>query len=333
MSSIGRIRAPASRPANGPNETGPDVEVRHLRYVIVAAEQGSFRRAATALDVEQSAISRRIRDVEDRLGVSLFTRHSGGVELTNAGKRFLGHARQALRQIDRAAKFAGSAGRGEQGTLRVGIVSSLASGFIADLLKDYESANAGVHIEYIEGAPGEHVAAIRRFRIDVAFVTARTAPSDCETEQLWTEKVFVVLPSNHRLVASEVISWSDLKDEHFVVSETDPGPEIHDFLVKHLADLGQHASVESCAVGRDNLMQIVSFGRGLSLTSEATTATHFPGVVYRQLSTDELPFLAVWSPRIDNPVLRRLLSLARTMAKRHDGCGQTARSVRSRSTR
>ena len=332
MSSADRLRTPVSKSPIGLGAAAAGVEVRHLRYVVAAADEGSFRRAATALGVEQSAISRRIRDVEDRLGVSLFTRHSGGVDLTNAGKRFLGHARHALRQIDRAAKLAGSAGRGERGIVRVGIVSSLASGFIADLLKEYERANAGVHIEYIEGAPSEHVAAVRRFKIDVAFVTARTAPADCETEQLWTEKVFVVLPSDHRLVARKVISWSDLKNEHFLVSETDPGPEIHDFLVKNLADLGQHASVESCAVGRDNLMQIVSFGRGLSLTSEATTGTQFPGVVYRPLSTDELPFRAVWSPKIDNPALRRLLSLARTMAKRHDGCGQTVGSVRSRLT-
>jgi DNA-binding transcriptional LysR family regulator len=108
----------------------------------------------------------------------LFKRYSGGVDPTNAGKKLMSHARHALKQIDRAAKLAGSAGRGERGKVRVGIVSSLASGFIADLLKEYERANAGVHTEYIEGAPSEHVAAIRRFKIDVAFVRARSAPAD-----------------------------------------------------------------------------------------------------------------------------------------------------------
>jgi hypothetical protein len=128
-----------------------------------------------------------------------------------------------------------------------------------------------------------------------------------------------------------MISWSDLKNEHFLVSETDPGPEIHNFLVKNLADLGQHASMESCAVGRDNLVHIVSFGRGLSLTSEATTGTRFLGVVYRPLSAEDLPFRAVWSPRIDNPALRRLLSLARTMSKRIANRDRTARKINSQS--
>lgn len=315
MGSTGRASIPVPKPVLGLNGVAAGVEVRHLRYVVAAAEQGSFRRAAMALKVEQSAISRRIRDMEDRLGVSLFTRHSGGVDLTIAGQKFFNHARSALKQIDRAAKLAGSAGRGENGIIRVGIISSLASGFIADLLKTYESSNAGVRIEYVEGAPSEHIAAIGRFRIDVGFLTGQVVPVDCETEHLWTEKVFVVLPSSHPLAVKDSIYWADLKNEHFLVSETDPGPEIHDFLVKNLADLGQRPSVECCAVGRDNLMQIVSFGRGLSLTSEATTGACFPGVVYRRLSKEELPFRAVWSPKNDNPALRRLLSLARTMVK------------------
>lgn len=80
----------------------------------------------------------------------------------------------------------------------------------------------------------------------------------------------------------------------------DPGPEVHDFLVKHLADLGVHPAIEHCSVGRENLMQIVSLGRGLTLTREATVATRFPGVVYKQLRGEMLPFSAVWSPCNDN---------------------------------
>lgn len=328
MDSTGKASMPEPDPVLGLKGVAAGVEVRHLRYVVAAAERGSFRRAATALNVEQSAISRRIRDMEDRLGVSLFTRHSGGVDLTNAGQKFFHHAASALRQIDRAAKLAGSAGRGEHGIIRVGITSSLASGFILDLLRAYECKNSGVHIEYVEGSHSEHIAAIGRFRIDVAFLTARVAPADCETEHLWTEKVFVVLPSGHPLAAKEQINWVDLKNQHFLVSEMDPGPEIHDFLVKNLADLGQRPSVECCAVGRDNLMQIVSFGRGLSLTSEATTGACFPGIVYRRLSNEDLPFRAVWSPKNDNPALRRLLSLARTMATQNVDFSQTKDAVR-----
>ncbi|WP_372353406.1 LysR family transcriptional regulator [Rhizobium sp. BT-175] len=68
------------------------VEIRHLRYFVAVSEHGSFRKAGAALDIEPSAISRRIRDLEDRIGASLFHRHSGGVSPTVAGQRFLRYA-------------------------------------------------------------------------------------------------------------------------------------------------------------------------------------------------------------------------------------------------
>ncbi len=109
------------------------VELRHLRYVIAAAEHHSFRRAASVVGVHQSAISRRIRDLEEELGASLFNRHSGGVELTFAGEGFLEHARRIVGQIERAASLVNAHGCGNAGIVRVGIFSSPLPGFLAEL--------------------------------------------------------------------------------------------------------------------------------------------------------------------------------------------------------
>ena len=101
------------------------LELRHLRYVIVAAEHHSFRRAASAIGVHQSAVSRRVRDVEDELGASLFNRHSGGAELTFAGQNFLKHAKRAVGQVDYAANLVNAHGCGNAGIVRVGVVAEL----------------------------------------------------------------------------------------------------------------------------------------------------------------------------------------------------------------
>lgn len=306
-------------------------ELRHIRYVVAAAEHHSFRRAAKVLGVHQSAISRRIRNLEDELGASLFNRHSGGVELTYAGQNFLEHARQAMGQIDCATKLAESFGRGSVGVVRLGIFSSLSSGFIAELLRTYERQHVDVRLEFVEGAPSEHMAAIRRYELDIAFLTCATAPPYCESEHLWTEQVYVVLPESDNLAKQDNIVWEDLYERRFIVSRLDPGPEIHDYLVKHLARLGHHPSVEYCRVGRDNLMQLVSFGKCLTLTSEATTGTIFPGVTYRPLNGELLPFCAIWSPKNDNPALRRLLSLARAMSKKNGPRSARVRAAMSMS--
>jgi hypothetical protein len=172
-----------------------------------------------------------------------------------------------------------------------------------------------VYIDIIEGAPCDHITAVQQHQLDVAFITGLHPIERCDVEQFWTERIFVVLPTAHHLSKARVIQWSDLQNQRFVISEADPGPEIQDFLVKHLADLGIHPEIQRVKVGRDNLMQIVSFGRGLTLTSEATIATRFPGIVYKRLDGETLPFRAVWSPRNDNPAFRRFLSMAKSMSQ------------------
>ncbi|WP_139790757.1 LysR family transcriptional regulator [Rhizobium rhizosphaerae] len=79
-------------------------EYRYLRYFIAAAKHGSFRKAGIALGVQESSVSRRIRDLEDQLGASLFQRHNGGARLTFAGQRFRRKAEEMLRHMRDSAQ-------------------------------------------------------------------------------------------------------------------------------------------------------------------------------------------------------------------------------------
>lgn len=300
------------------------IELRHLRYFVAAAEHGSFRKAGAAIGVQESAISRRIRDLEDRLGSSLFHRHSGGVCLTFAGRQFLRRSRQIIRNLSEGAHDIASIGRAENGSVRVGIYSSIASGFLVELLHAYGLRHGKVRIELIDGNPAEHVAAIRQFRLDVAFLTGRCDRPGCERVHLWSERVFVVLPDQHPLAAYEELTWYDLAEESFIVSEVAPGQEIHDHLVRELARLGRHPEIQVQSVGRDNLLPLVAIGRGLTLVSEAMTVARLPGIIYRPIASEILPFSAVWSPRNDNPAFRRLLSMARAKATAEGQHAQTA---------
>jgi DNA-binding transcriptional LysR family regulator len=83
-----------------------------VAQALVVAKHLSFRAAARALGIRQSAVSRHVRALEDELGVSLFERHHAGVRITNAGARFFQQARDALAQLDQASKIAAAAGRG-----------------------------------------------------------------------------------------------------------------------------------------------------------------------------------------------------------------------------
>ena len=228
-------------------------------------------------------------------------------------------AKRALRHVHEGAGDAAVVAHGREGRIRTGIFSSIASGFLRELLDASAKAHPGVYVELIDGNPSEHIAAIRQLRLDLAFITGTIDWPECETEPLWTERVFVVLPNGHLLCKREELEWADLTGEKFIVSDTAPGEEIRDYLVQHLADLGRHPEINPQFVGRDSLLAFVSPERGLTLTSEATTAMQMPGISYRPMRNEILPFSAVWSAKNNNPAADKLLNLARSMASSKTG--------------
>lgn len=244
--------------------------------------------------------------------MTLFARYHGGVALTSAGEHFFSHAQRALRQIDHATTDAATLGRGDAGTIRIGIFHSLVSGFLPALLRTYIAAHPVVRPALVEGSSAAHIAAVQRHDLDVAFLAGTPRAEGCDLWPLWDEPLFVAMPSADALARKRAISWDDLRDRRFVVSEGELGPELHACLVKNLAGPGCGPAVTRHAVSRDNLMSLVALDQGLTLTSEASTAARFPGVTYRPLRSEVLPFSAIWSRTNANPALRRLMGLARS---------------------
>src|SRR5215470_1991529 len=148
----------------------PKIDLISVTQALAVAECLSFRRAAQMLGTQQSAISRRVRALEDMLGVSLFERTRAGVRPTTAGAQFFEQARAGLRQLDDAVKTASAAGRGIIGHLHVGILSSMAAGFLREVIRTFHAGHADVALHILEGASREQIALVRENRLDVAFV-------------------------------------------------------------------------------------------------------------------------------------------------------------------
>lgn len=293
------------------------MELDDLRGFVAVAEHCGFRRAASNTGVKQSVLSRRVRKLEDELGVSLLERHRSGARLTRAGRDYLNTTKNALSELQYGARRASQAGRGARGRVRIGIFASIAIGFTRDAIDAFTSRHPDVVIEVSEGAPRDHLLRIRERHLDLAMVTGLTRPDGLASERLWIERVALALPFNHGLADATTVVWDDLADEHFIVSRDEPGPEIHEWLIPRLSSLGRHADIVRCAVARETLLVLVGLGFGLTVVSEAATGVTYPGVTYRFFERDEdlLPFYAVWSRGNDNPALRRFLSLMRAMAR------------------
>jgi DNA-binding transcriptional LysR family regulator len=299
-----------------------------IGWALCVADHLSFRGAARELRVRQGAVSRRVRQLEDALGVSLFERSPHGLNITNAGAEFIREVREGFRSIEHATRMASEAGRGSRGRLIIGIQPSMGAGFLRELIQVYSQRYPEVAVQLVEGAPpAEHISLVRRRELDVAFVADTAEAADCDVAPLWNERLFVVLPQSHALGERTAIDWNDLQRERFIIRQAKCDPELCERIIKRLAEQSGSPIIQKLDVGRETVMHLVGIGQGVSITSEATVATSFPNVVFRPISggDETVQFSAVWLAENDNPALRRLLSLAKVHAKqkRRDASSRT----------
>ena len=287
-----------------------------LTAFMVVAEATGFRRASRVNGSRQSVLSRRVRNLEDLLGASLFERTYDGVRLTYVGARFLREVRKIFEGLESAVRAVRAAGMAEEGCIRIGTVASVSGGFLAELLRHWRAVHPEVALEIEAALPRENVARIVARQLDVAIVTGLRSSPDYDSQMLWCEDIFAALVSQHPLAGDKPIDLEALATERFLVTRHAPGPEIHDWIISRLSGLGSRPIVEEQAVGRDTLLSLVGLGFGVTLASSAETTISYPNVSFVRVSGERLPFSFIWSSTNDNPALRRFLSDARALSNR-----------------
>lgn len=289
------------------------IELRHLRYAEAAERCGSFRKAADSLALKQSNLSRRIRHLEERLGVALFERTNGGVRPTSAGRDFVIGVRRILNELQIVVDGAKAVGRGEAGYLTVGFYTSLSAGNLRSTLFDYGRRFPQVQLSAVEATRSCLWTGLRSGTVDIAIVTGEPAAECSRSMALWSERILIALPEAHRLAAKEVLNWADLKRERFVLSTRDPGPEIEAILIAKLVTPGESLDIDHHDVNAESLKSLVSAGRGITVVCESCMGSVPPGIVFRETrdgnGSTRVGFCAYWMPGNENPALRNLIRL------------------------
>ncbi|MEQ1538021.1 MAG: LysR family transcriptional regulator [Sphingorhabdus sp.] len=131
------------------------IELRQLRYAVMTADTQSFARAAEALHVKQSTLSRRVMLLEDGLGVRLFERTTRGAEPTENGRVFIEQARRIVTDVDNLQTTARNVSYGLHGRIAVGYCSPLMSGNLKLAISDYLTRFPDVQFDGVEAGPGK----------------------------------------------------------------------------------------------------------------------------------------------------------------------------------
>ncbi len=288
-------------------------EPEPLLTVIAAAEHGSFRRAASALDVKQSTLSRRVRRLEEYLGVKLFKRTSGGVHVTAAGGDVVRTARRLLEQMDRMVSTARSAGRGEGGDIAIGVCMSLSASKLRAALAGYAQASPHIEINIVERSRAQLVDRLRTGDLDIVIVVGEARDHSGPSMLLWSERVIVALPTGHRLAGNDMIYWTDLKGEPFLLSGRDPGPDLRNIIVQKVSAPGDAPDIAIWDVSSESILAMVETGHRISVHCESCAGLAYLGVVYREVrdasGPSYIPFTACWVEANENPALVRFVDL------------------------
>jgi DNA-binding transcriptional LysR family regulator len=234
------------------------VELRHLRYLVAIADEGSFSRAALRLHVAQQALSRQIADLEHELGVRLFERHARGARLTPRASAFVDDARLTLAHTDRALlRLRGSAEETEESVRVAYTPAGRTEEQLACLLRRFRVAFPRIVVQCDPMRCGEQHRALQDREIDVALTFLEPDTDRLERAGAWVLTFdHVVLPAAHPLAEKEPLHLADLEPFSMLWSPREP----YQSILLALAERGIRPAFSSFRVSRTSAALVAITG-------------------------------------------------------------------------
>lgn len=186
------------------------IELRHLRYFIAVAEELNFRRAAERVHIDQTPLSRTIRDLEEQLGVQLFVRAPRKLYLTPAGLRLLIEARKVLIRVERARRAVRETDARLRAPLRIGVADGIAQPKLTECIVRWREVAPEIPLELTEMRAFELAAALQREELDAGFSFGLPDDAAIAQQLAWSYPVMALLPMGHELASQPVLSIAEL---------------------------------------------------------------------------------------------------------------------------
>lgn len=284
------------------------MELRHLRYFVAVAEEGSLKMAAEKrLHTAQPSLSRQLRDLEREVGTGLLVRSSRGVELTAAGRAFLDHARLALGQAAEAVAAARRAVRPPKTSFSVGFLTGQEVEWLPHVTSVLSSQLKGIDFRVSSDFSPDVAEAVQRGEIDLGFSRIEPQP-DVSYKVIAREPIVVILPRDHPLAARSEIDPRDLDPESFI-GYADTPHVLRGIVERYLNERGLSVSPTHFLNGFATGISLVASTRGVTLLPAYVEPLLPWSVVSRPLSGNPPMIEIAVGYRADNPspVLRSFI--------------------------
>ncbi|KKZ98848.1 hypothetical protein B4147_3431 [Bacillus wiedmannii] len=289
------------------------MELRHLQYFVVVAEELHFGRAAARLQMTQPPLSQQIQQLEKEMGVMLFSRTKRKVELTEAGEMFLKEVKKAFEQIDKAVEVAQSAQRGEVGSLSIGFVGAAIYDILPSIVREYRKKFPRVSVALHELSTPDQVHALHDNRIDIGFLRPPIPTQLLELEPIQKLSCTLCLPKAHPLAEKGEIHIEDLRDEPFVFITRPVWPALYDTILSLCRDVGFSPHIVQEATEYQTVMGLVAAGIGITVIPVSANKLYKTEVVYKELCDSNFvaEMSVAYKKMNTNPELLEFLKIAR----------------------
>lgn len=286
------------------------MELRHLRYFVAVAEEGSLTVAAERrLHTAQPSLSRQMRDLEYEVGVPLMTRGSRGIELTEAGRVFLDHARLALAQVEVAVTAARRAAHPAKPSFALGFLTGQEMDWLPEAMTILKGELPSIDITVSSQDSPRLVLGLMQGRLDLAFMRAERHMPDLVYKVVTQEPLMLVLPAGHRLASREIIAIKEVAEEPFLgMSKTAPSLQIviDEYLKRAGLQIRPAHEIDNLAMA----MSLVASTRGVTLLP-AYARNFLPSSVISRPLEGEAPMIDLvigYNKANTSPILKLFLS-------------------------
>jgi DNA-binding transcriptional LysR family regulator len=293
------------------------MELRHLRYFTAVVECQGYRGASRRLHIAQPSISQAVSDLEDELGLKLFSRTGRNATVTPEGEIFYADAIRILQQAETAILTAKRAAQGEVGRLSIGFIGSATLSFLPDLIRRYKLEHPNVKLTLHDLYPVELDKACDRGEIDIAI----TRPLSLERSKsrqsrlLLHDPLIAVLPRSRKL-KNKKIRLAELADERFILFHRAGAPVVFDTIVGACRSQGFSPRVENEPNSMQTILSLVEAEEGVAVVPASISNLRSHGVRFVRLVPDlYLDLIVAWQLGEPSAVVRTFLDFLNANAE------------------
>jgi len=241
------------------------MELRHLLYFKTVAEELHFGNAAAKLFISQPPLSRQIKELEDELGVLLFTRTNKRVTLTDAGRYFKSETNAIFARLEESKSMVKQIHKSESGELRIGYISSVYQQHLADVLIAMRDVFPHIKTNLFEIPTLTQVKALEQGDLDVGILRAPVHSTQLKVQTLFFDPFMVVIPNSTPTFNMQDQLAAYLKQSPFIFFSKGFAPRYNDKLTEICQRMGFTPTIVHEANNVHSILQLIEAGLGVSI--------------------------------------------------------------------